>query len=262
MDEEPVLKVENLSFQYRNGNHVLHDISFTLDEPGLTCIVGPNGVGKSTLIKCVNGLLKPTSGKVEVMGRDVSEYKLKELAKIVGYVPVLSATYNVMTVLDAVIIGRYARQKWRTTPEDIEIAHSALEAMEIDDLAMRNFNELSAGQHQKVSLARGLVQEPRIMLLDEPTSNLDVRHQLFVSDFLKRLSKKTGINVLMISHDLNLAAKFSDNLLVLEKPGRLYGFGKPSDIISEDMLKRVYNVESEVVEDHGAPHVVLQSVGL
>ena len=100
------------------------------------------------------------------------------------------------------------------------------------------------------------------MLLDEPTSNLDVRHQLFVSDFLKRLSKKTGINVLMISHDLNLAAKFSDNLLVLEKPGRLYGFGKPSDIISEDMLKRVYNVESEVVEDHGAPHVVLQSVGL
>ena len=262
MDDAPVLKVENLSFHYRNGTQVLHDISFTLDEPGLTCIVGPNGVGKSTLIKCVNGILKPSSGKVEVMGRDVSEYKLKELAKIVGYVPVLSSTYNVMTVLDAVIIGRYARQKWRTTPQDIEAAHSALEAMEIDDLAFRNFNELSAGQHQKVSLARGLVQEPVIMLLDEPTSNLDVRHQLFVSDFLRRLSKKTGIYVLMISHDLNLAAKFSDKLLVLEKPGKLYGFGPPSEIMSSEMLKRVYNVESDVVDDHGVPHVVLQSVGL
>ena len=262
MDDCPVLKVQNLSFQYRNGNSVLHDISFTLDKPGLTCIVGPNGVGKSTLIKCIDGILKPTTGNVEVMGKDVSEYKLKELAKIVGYVPVMSSSYNVMTVLETVIIGRYARQKWRTTQEDIEIAHSALEAMEIDDLAMRNFNELSAGQHQKVSLARGLVQEPRIMLLDEPTSNLDVRHQLFVSDFLKRLCDKTGINVLMISHDLNLAAKFSDNLLVLEKPGKLYGIGPPSEIISSEMLKRVYNVESEVVDDHGSPHVVLQSVGL
>ena len=257
----PVVEVKDLCFGYGSGETVLEDISFTLDKPGMTCIVGPNGVGKSTLIKCINGLLKPTSGTVEVMGRPVSDYKLKELAKVVGYVPVMTGTYNVMTVLDTVLIGRYSHQKWRTRPEDIEIAHRALEAMEIEDLAMRNFNELSAGQHQKVSLARGLVQEPRVMLLDEPTSNLDVRHQLFVSAFLKKLCDATSSNVLMISHDLNLAAKFADNLLVLEKPGRLYGFGSPQELITPEMLRRVYNVECDVIDDHGSPHVILQSVG-
>ncbi len=254
-------EVRNLDFGYRT-HHVLTDINLKFDKPGLVCIIGPNGVGKSTLVKCMNRINKGYTGDILIDDVNIREMSKKEISMKVGFVPAGTQDIFTMTVIDTVLIGRHNIQGWRTTHKDLDVVRRALEMLSLEDLAMRNFNELSAGQHQKVSLARGLVQEPRIMLLDEPTSNLDVRHQLFVSDFLKRLCDKTGINVLMISHDLNLAAKFSDNLLVLEKPGRLYGIGPPSEIISSEMLKRVYNVESEVVDDHGSPHVVLQSVGL
>ena len=140
------------------------------------------------------------------------------------------------------------------------MAHKALKAMEIGDLAMMGFDELSAGQHQKVSIARGLVQKPRIMILDEPTSNLDIRHQVFVSAFLKKLAARTGMVILMISHDLNLAAKFSDRIIVMGAPGRIYGIGTPDEMITEDMIRDVYDVQCSVVTNHGSPHVILESV--
>lgn len=255
-----IIEVKNLSFGYDSDRKVLDDITFDIDEPSFVCIVGPNGVGKSTLIRCINGLIKPTSGSVKIMGRDVEEYNLKDLAKVMSYVPVMSKDFNVLTVLDTVLIGRYAHQKWKTTSEDLDIAYKALEAMEIEHLAMRNFNELSAGQHQKVSLARGLVQEPQILVLDEPTSNLDVRHQMYVSAFLKILVRKTKTTVIMVSHDLNLSAKFADRIIVMEPPGKIYGIGEPKDVVTKEMLRKVYNVESNIIDDDGSPHVVLQSV--
>ncbi len=257
---EPIIEVESLTFGY-DARTILHDISFRIDEPGFYCIIGPNGVGKSTLIKCITGHIKPNSGKVSVYGKEVKDYKLSELAKTVGYVPVMNADFNVLTVLDTVLIGRYSHQRWRTTLEDLAIAHGALESMDIGDLAMRYFSELSAGQRQKVSLARGLVQETKILILDEPTSNLDIRHQMYVSAFLKTLCEKTAMTVLMISHDLNLAAKFSDEVLVMEPPGKLYGMGAPKDIVTEEMIERVYEVPCEVIDDHGSPHVILQIRG-
>ena len=150
---EHIIEVSGLTFGYGSDEPVIRDISFTIDEPEFVCIVGPNGVGKSTLIKCLNGLIRPTEGTVRVYGRDVGDYKLRELAQVVGYVPVMTGDFNVMTVLDTVLLGRYARQKWRTTPEDIDLAHRSLEVMEIPHLAMRNFNELSAGQHQNVRVS-------------------------------------------------------------------------------------------------------------
>lgn len=254
-----IIEVENLQFGY-DEHQVLHDISFSIDEPSFVCIVGPNGVGKSTLIRCLNGLITPSEGVVRVMDRDIQEYELKDLAKVMSYVPVMSSDFNVMTVLDTVLIGRYAHQRWKTTPEDIRIAYKALEAMEIEDLAMRNFNELSAGQHQKVSLARGLVQDPKILILDEPTSNLDVRHQMYVSAFLRLLVRKTGTTVIMVSHDLNLSAKFADRMIVMGKPGVIHSIGEPKDVVTEGMIRDVYGVNCEVLNDHGVPHVVLQSV--
>lgn len=256
----PIIDVKDVSFGYDEDRMVLNGLSFSIDRPSFVCIVGPNGVGKSTLIRCMNGLIEPTFGEVDILGRNVRDYPLKELAKIVGYVPVMSGDFNVLTVLDTVLIGRYAHQKWKTTQEDLDISYKALEAMEIESLAMRNFNELSAGQHQKVSLARGLVQETQILILDEPTSNLDVRHQLYVSAFLKKLVRRTGITVVMVSHDINLSAKFADTVVVMEPPGRIYGIGTPEQVITKEMLRRVYKVDCDIIDDHGTPHVVLESV--
>lgn len=255
-----IIDVENLSFGYDSDMMVLHDISFRIDEPGFICVVGPNGVGKSTLVRCLNNIISPTEGTVRIYDRDVNDYELKELAKVVGYVPVATKDFNVMTVLDTVLLGRYAHQRWKTTQNDINVAYKALEAMEIDNLSMRNFNELSAGQHQKVSISRGLVQEPKILILDEPTSNLDIRHQMYVSEFLKKLSRKTGMTVFMISHDLNLSAKFADTIMVMAPPGVLYSIGPPMEVITKQMIHDVYKVDCEIINDNGSPHVVLQSV--
>lgn len=255
-----IISVDDIHVSYDKGKDILGGVSFTIDEPEYVCIIGPNGVGKSTLIKAVDGIVKPYSGTVSVYGKDLNEYKLKELSKIIGYVPVMSADFNYLSVLDAVLIGRYSHQKWRTTKEDIEIAIKSLKAMEIEDLAERNFNELSAGQRQKVSLSRGLVQEPRILMLDEPTANLDIRHQIYVSAFLRKLSDKTGITCFTVSHDLNLAAKYATKVIVLQKPGVIHSIGTPKEVINEKMISEVYEVDSKIIDDKGKPHVILQGV--
>ncbi len=255
-----IITLNNVVCGYGDGRTVLEDISFQIDKPEYVCIIGPNGVGKSTLIRVVDGLIKPKSGTVSVFDKYVEEYDLRDLSKIIGYVPVISSDFNVMSVLDTVLIGRYSRQKWRTSKEDIAVAVKALKAMEIEDLAERNFNELSAGQHQKVSIARGLVQEPKILMLDEPTANLDIRHQIYVSAFLRRLSDKTGMTCFTVSHDLNLAAKYATKVIVLQRPGKIYAIGEPNEVINEQMIHDVYNVDSEIVDDHGTPHVILQGV--
>jgi iron complex transport system ATP-binding protein len=256
----PLIDVDRLSFGYSESEPVIEDISFKVDRPEFLCIVGPNGVGKSTLVRCITGSLKPTEGEVMVRGNPVRNYSLRELSRLIGYVPVSTEDYNAMTVLDTVLVGMYSKQKWRTTKADIDKSYRALASMQVEDLAMNRFNELSAGQHQKVSLARGIVQEPEALILDEPTSNLDPRHQVYVSAFFKELSRRKGTSVIMISHDLNIAAKYADRLLVLRKPGVLYGIGTPREIISEKMVRDIYNVDCTIVEDRGTPHVILEDV--
>ncbi|MFA6642138.1 MAG: ABC transporter ATP-binding protein [Methanomethylophilus sp.] len=255
-----IITVNNLHIGYGTGKDVLNGISFDIDKPEYVCIIGPNGVGKSTLIKAVDGIIKPTSGSVSVYGKDIKDYKLRELSRIIGYVPAMSTDFNVLSVLDTVLIGRYSRQKWRTTKNDIAISVKSLKAIEINDLAQRNFNELSAGQRQKVSISRGLVQEPKILMLDEPTANLDIRHQIYVSAFLRMLSDKTGITCFTVSHDLNLAAKYATKVIVLQRPGKIYSIGNPKEVINEKMISDVYEVESNIIDDHCTPHVLLQGV--
>lgn len=250
------LDIKNLVFGY-NDRNVLDDVSFSVDAPAFVSVLGPNGVGKSTLIHCINRILEPRSGTVEVDGRDVSDIPKKELAKFMAYVPCTSATAFPMSVADTVMLGRYPHSGNRRTDDDLRAVHSALKMMGIEDLAMRSFNELSAGQHQKVMLARGLVQEPRILLLDEPTSNLDVRHQLDVTKMLKRLSVEKGILIIMISHDINIAAKYADQIILMFQ-GDVYDVGTPNEVITKENLKTVYGVESEIVMDDDRPHVILK----
>ncbi len=251
----PRIEVRSLSFGY-GKEQVLHDIDVTIEGSGLTCIIGPNGVGKSTLIKCMNGLLKPTEGQVYVNGRPVSDYSVKELSHLMGYVPAATQLSFPMSVIDSILIGRDSKSKWKLDPDDISAAYRALRTMRMDDMALRGCNELSAGQMQKVNLCRGLVRESEIFILDEPTSNLDIKHQIFVANFLQVLAKKAGIRVVMICHDLNIAARFADDVLILKEPGEVGAYGPPEEVITEDMISEVYSVRSRIIEVDGRPHVI------
>jgi iron complex transport system ATP-binding protein len=250
------LKIDGVEFSYTSVP-VLKDVTLDLSRNELVSILGPNGVGKSTLIYCISKILQPTGGAVFIEEKNVKEITIKELAKVIGYVPCASKDAFPMTVVDTVLMGRHPHSKWGSLDDDLEHVYKTLKLMGIEELAMRPFNELSAGQHQKVMLARGIVQEPRILLLDEPTSNLDIRHQVEVTRILRDLSIKNNILILMISHDINIAAKYSDKMILMHKGG-IFSVGEPHEVITERNLKTVYGVNTKVIFDDGRPHVILE----
>ena len=192
-----------------------------------------------------------------VDNQNIDEYSLKEMAKKVGYVPYATSDAFPLSVIDTILMGRHPHSVRRTTEKDLEKVYEVLDLMEITHLALRSFDELSAGQHQKVILARGLAQEPDILLLDEPTSNLDIRHQMDVTRTLRNLSRTRNLLAIMISHDINIAARYSDNIIMM-KNGTIFAIGSPKDVLTEDNLKAVYDVDSKVVMDDGRPHVILK----
>lgn len=251
--------VEGLSCGY-GDSRILRDVDVVLGEPGLICIIGPNGVGKSTFVKCILKLLGRDSGTVEIDGNDIDSVSRKELAKVMGFVPAGSEETFSMTVLEYVMMGRHPHKNAEgNSPElDWNISVRALKMMGIRDLAMRNTNELSAGQRQRAAIAKGLAQTPRILFLDEPTANLDPRYQLQVTERIRDISKETGMTTVMISHDLNVSAKFADEVVIMAKPGRIYAVGPPSEVITADAIRDVYGVECTVVDDDGRPHVILK----
>lgn len=249
------VSIDGLCFSYP-GVDVLKDITFEMDGSELVGILGPNGVGKSTMIHCMNRILTPTKGAVLVDDIDVQNYKLRDLAKIMGYVPCVSADAFPMTVVDTIMIGRHPRSDWRMKQEDFDAVYDAMEIMGIQDLAMRRFNELSAGQKQKVMLARGLVQEPQVLLLDEPTANLDIKHQYGVSKMLKYITRSKGVLAIMICHDLNIAAKYCDKIMLL-KDGSIYAAGTPKEVITAENIRDVYDVDCSVIEVDDVPHVIV-----
>ncbi|MCL1811709.1 MAG: ABC transporter ATP-binding protein [Methanomassiliicoccaceae archaeon] len=250
------LKIDGLEFSYASVP-VLNDIAIDISGNELVSILGPNGVGKSTLIHCINKILQPTAGTVLIESKDVKEMSIKELAKIVGYVPCASKDAFPMTVVDTVLMGRHPHSKWGSLDNDLEQVYKTLKLMGVEELAMRPFNELSAGQHQKIMLARGIVQEPKILLLDEPTSNLDIKHQVEVTRILRDLSRKNNILVIMISHDINIASKYSDKMILMHK-GEIFSVGEPREVITEENLRTVYGVNAKVVFDDDRPHVILK----
>lgn len=248
------IHAENLAVSYGDYK-VWEGINISIDQPGLVAILGPNGVGKSTFMYAVNKLIIPSEGRVSLGDRDVQDMDFKEIAKIVAYVPQKSDETFAMSVLDTVLMGRYPISGFTTTKEDIHIAAKCLKVLGITDLAMRGFNELSAGQHQKVMIARGLAQEPQILLLDEPTSNLDVYHQLHVMKMLRDIAHKKGLIVLVICHDLNIASRFSDRLILFSK-GEVCGDGTPAEVLTADNIKSVYGVDADVSIVDGRPYAI------
>ncbi|HSR69122.1 MAG TPA: heme ABC transporter ATP-binding protein [Acidobacteriota bacterium] len=226
---------------------VIEDVSLRVRREELVALTGPNGSGKSTLIRLISNVLRPQKGRVEIDGRDVRDFPLDELARrlaVVQQEPVLNFDFSVRQVVG---LGRIPHLKrfQRETPRDRHVVDEALRRTHLQDLAERPVTLISGGERQRVAIARALAQEPEILLLDEPTSHLDIRYQMALLEDLRRLVRETGLAVLAVLHDLNLAAQFCDRLLLLHR-GRLVGDGEPSEVIDVDIVRRVYAIEAEV----------------
>ncbi|WP_400207286.1 ABC transporter ATP-binding protein [Candidatus Methanomassiliicoccus intestinalis] len=251
------IRTEELGVKY-GETRVWKGINLNIDQPGLVSIIGPNGVGKSTFMYCINKILEPTEGRIFLNDVDVQKMDFCDIAKLIAYVPQMSNETFSMPVMDTVLMGRYPHTGYNTSEEDLQIAARCLEMMNISDLAMRNFDELSAGQHQKVMIARGLAQEPQLLMLDEPTSNLDIYHQIYVMKLLRDIAVEKGITVLVICHDLNIAARFSDRIILFSQ-GNVYVDGSAEEVITAANIQEVYNVRADVMTVDGRPYVIFHA---
>lgn len=247
------LQIRNLRFSY-GSTEILRDINMGLNPSEVLGIVGPNGTGKSTLLRCIDRILIP-EGEILLDGQEISGMSRVEIAKRIGYVPQSTTGVFPATVFDMVLLGRRPHLSWRSSEEDMDKVLEMLDLMDIKDLAMRNFNETSGGQQQKVLIARALAQDVDILLLDEPTSNLDIKHQLEVMEILTELSKTKGISVMMAIHDLNLASRYSDRIIMLNGGG-IRDVGDPASVLTAENIRSVYGVDVVVRNEDGKPYMI------
>ena len=235
------IDIKSLSFSY-SSHMILDDINLAVQDSEIVSLVGPNGSGKTTLIKCIDRILMP-KGSIFLNGRDIKSLSRQEIARTIGYVPQSSSSPLSTTVFDTVLMGRKPHISWQVSDADLEKVAEVLELLQLEDLAMRDFSQLSGGQKQKVLIARALAQEPAILLLDEPTSNLDMRHQLEVMEIVRDLVHEKKISAVMAIHDLNLASRFSDKLAMLVK-GKIYALGTPGSLLSAENMAYVFGIEA------------------
>ncbi len=248
-----MMQVKNLSFRYKGSPEVLKDVSFDVEPGKFLAILANNGVGKSTLLKCFNHILKPDSGAVILDGENLLKQSGREVAKRVAFVS-QSVPSTQMTVHDVVMLGRRPYMKWGFTPEDHAIVHEAMDRLGLNAMRGRFLGQLSGGEKQKVMLARALAQQPKALLLDEPTSALDIQNQYQVLKIVRDICHKDNMVAVVVIHDLNLALRFCDHFLLL-KDGKVYRHGDRS-ILDSTALKEVYGVDAKVVEIEGR-HMVL-----
>lgn len=248
------LAVENLSFAYIDET-ILDDISVTIHPGEVVSFVGPNGTGKSTFLKCIDGILKIRYGTVYIGERDIRQLSQSQLAKHVGYVPQSQTSRFPITVYDVVMLGRRPYISWRESREDRAVVEETLALLHLSSLANRFFSQLSGGQRQRVLIARALAQNPDIILLDEPTSNLDLKHQLDVMTLVAKLACEKGIVVLVAIHDLNLAARYSHKIVLIHE-GRIHDWGTPEEVLTVTNIKDVYDVDVLIKQEHGFVYVI------
>jgi iron complex transport system ATP-binding protein len=244
------LEAQDINFSYpRSPEAVLRDISLSLSTGEVVALIGPNGCGKSTLLRCLLGQL-PSTGSVRWDGRSVSSWRRRDLARYVAYLPQAPAHEPGQTVADVLRLGRapYWGAFGLETADDMAAVAQVAALLGLEALLRRPVDELSGGQRQRVFVGRCLVQAPRALLLDEPNTFLDLRHQVELSQLLRKLADQRRIGVLMASHDLNLAAAVADRLILLDR-GTVAAAGPPQAVLEPGLLSRVYDVPMRRIED-------------
>lgn len=249
------LEVRNLRYGYTPEREVVKGVSFSVRAGECVAVLGTNGVGKTTMLKCINRIIRPQAGEVLVDGLPVHRLSGRELAQRIGYVP-QACEFADSSVFDAVLLGRKPFLQWDVTKRDLEIVQEVLELLGLEEYAHREVNALSGGERQKVSIARALAQQAPVLLFDEPTSSLDLRNQLEVLDMTKQVVRQQGLAAVVILHDLNLALRFADQFLVM-KEGAVCAFGG-REVVNPEMIREVYGVQARVLEVNGRPVVVPQ----
>jgi len=257
MDEVPLLEVRSLNKIYDNGYHADKDISYSLPSGLLVGLIGPNGCGKTTMMRCINRMHEPTSGDILIDGESILGKSPAEIARLVSNVPAeMTASFG-LTVYETVMLGRYPylQNMWWETEEDESMVVDTLEKFGVKHLQDRPLNMLSSGERQRVLIAKAYVQNPRLMLVDEPTSHLDMKYKLDVMEYLRAMVKQ-DMTVLVAEHDISLMARYCD-LCIIMKKGEVVAIGDPKKVITEDLIREVYEVEASVGFDKDGAIYVL-----
>jgi iron complex transport system ATP-binding protein len=239
------VEVKNLSFSY--GSHeVLHDISFTAAEGELLAVLGPNGVGKSTLFQCLLGLLSGYKGQLIINGRETRNIGIHEMSRLVAYIPQIHAPIFNYTVFDVVLMGTSSQVSVVRNPgsEQVMVAQQALEAMGISHLKERGYSRISGGERQLALIARALAQKAKTLVMDEPTSNLDYGNQIRILTHIKKLARE-GYTIVLSTHNPDQASLYADKAIALSR-GSIFRQGKPADIITAELIRELYNVEVDI----------------
>lgn len=257
-----ILKTKNVSLGY-GRKEIVKDLNIDIKKGEIITIIGPNGSGKSTILKSLSRYLKPTKGKIYLDGDDIHKLDTKKIAQKMANLPQVRNIPDDFTVETLVSYGRFPHLNFgqRLGRQDYEIIDWALEKTHMKSLKNRNLEALSGGERQRAWIAMALAQKPEILLLDEPTTFLDISYQLEVLELVKELNETLGLTIIMVLHDLNQAARYSHKIYAI-KEGRLFGCGKPGDLISQEFLRKVFRIEADIFEDSSnkCPHFIPRSV--
>ena len=245
---KPVLEVREISVSFREKK-VLEEISFEVEQGKIYSIIGRNGCGKTTLLRTICRSKKPDSGHVYLQGEDIFRINTKKVARSMAILSQHNESMSDVTVEALTGYGRFSHKKWYegTSAQDKEIVEWALERTGMEDMRKRKVNTLSGGERQRAWMSMLLAQKPKIMLLDEPTTYLDISHQLEIMELVSDLNRQDGITILMVLHDINPAARYSDELIVIDSQ-RIYRQGRPWDLIQGGILEQVFHVSARILE--------------